>query len=236
MNRRSRYLVLLLLLAGLTVRLAKAEESARSAAQARSDKTSSRCTVCQQSNGWWLFDRQGTPFFSLGICMLNQGLEDPKKPSYVALRHYDAPKTWADASLQRLKSWGFNTVAGWSDYDTLRKSDEHDLWVTSVLSLGARSGAPWFDMWDDKVVRRIDELASETITPHRGDVRVLGYYSDNELGWWNAILWKMTLEPPATSGQRQRLINLVRKTYQSDWNRLQNDFEPQGAADWRDLD
>jgi hypothetical protein len=34
---------------------------------------------------------------------------------------------------------------------------------------------------------------------------VIGYYSDNEIGWWNAILWKMTLEQPATSGQRQQL-------------------------------
>ena len=56
--------------------------------------------------------------------------------------------------------------------------------------------------------------------------QVIGYYSDNELGWWNAILWKMTLEQPATSGQRQRLVQLVRELYADDWYALVRDFEP----------
>jgi len=29
---------------------------------------------------------------------------------------------------------------------------------------------------------------------------VIGYYSDNEMGWWNAILFKMTLEQAPTAG------------------------------------
>jgi hypothetical protein len=199
-----------------------------------------RCTVRKESNGWWLVDPQGQPFFSLGVCVFNQGSRkdeyDPAKPSYAALRHYDGPDSWADDSLLRLKSWGFTTVGGWSDYPTLRQSRENDLWTTSVISLGARSGSPWFDMWDDKVVRRIHELAAETITPLRTDARTIGYYSDNEIGWWNAILWKMTLEQPATSGQRQRLIAQVRESYDGDWNRLLKDFEPQNASSWQELD
>jgi hypothetical protein len=172
--------------------------------------------------------------------VFNQGSSkeeyDAAKPSYAALRHYDGPGSWADESLLQLKSWGFTTVGGWSDYPTLRQSRENDLWTTSVISLGARSGAPWFDMWDDKVVGRIHELAAETITPLSSDARTIGYYSDNEIGWWNAILWKMTLEQPATSGQRQRLIAQVRESYDSDWNRLLEDFEPQNASSWQELD
>lgn len=199
-----------------------------------------RCTVCKDGDGWWIVSPAGERFFSLGICMFNQGSAkeeyNPAKPSYAALRHYDGPEAWADASLRRLKEWGFTTVGGWSDYKTLGESSEHDLWATPVLHLGSRTGVPWFDMWDENNIRRIDEIAQQTIVPLRDDERVIGYYSDNELGWWNAILWKMTLEQPATSGQRGRLIKLVRETYRDDWNALVKDFEPENATSWESLD
>jgi hypothetical protein len=202
-------------------------------------KTNSRCTVQRDANGWWLVSRSGEKFFSLGVCMFNQGSKkdeyNPVKPSYAALRHYDGPEAWADASLRRLKSWGFTTVGGWSDYATLQQSREHDLWITPVLHLGSTSGAPWFDMWDEKVIRRIEEVAEKAILPLRDDPRVLGYFSDNELGWWNAIMWKMTLEQPATSGQRQRLIRLLHDEYEDDWLALTRDFEPDGAESWAAL-
>ena len=199
-----------------------------------------RFTIQNEANNWWLVSPAGKRFFSLGICEFNQGTDrksyNPEKPSYAAWKHYDSAEAWASSNLKRLKSWGFTTAGGWSDYKTIGQSDEHELWITPVLSLGARSGAPWFDMWEEKVVRRIDELANETITPFRGDSRVIGYYSDNEIGWWNAILWKMALEQPPTSAQRQRLIRLTREIYADDWNALVNDFEPENAANWQDLD
>jgi hypothetical protein len=198
-----------------------------------------RCTLQKEASGWWFASPDGKRFFSLGVCMFNQGLTkeeyNPAKPSYAALRHYDVPEAWADASLRRLKSWGFTTVGGWSDYSTLARSREHDLWITPVLHLGSTSGAPWFDMWDEKIIRRIKQVAQQNMASSRGDPRVLGYFSDNELGWWNAIMWKMTLEQPASSGQRQRLVKLVRDVYADDWSRLEQDFEPDGAANWQQL-
>jgi hypothetical protein len=91
-------------------------------------------------------------------------------------------------------------------------------------------------MWDTNNIARMDAVAHEKILPLRDDPRVLGYYSDNEMGWWNATLFKMTLEQPPASGQRQRLIKLLRETYQDDWKRLLSDFEPEGAATFEELD
>ena len=199
-----------------------------------------RCTLHQDPTGWWFVSPQGKPFFSLGVCMFNQGADkedfNPAKPSYAALRYYDTPEAWAKANVPRLRSWGFTTAGGWSDYEVLKRAANSELWMTPVLNLGSQSGAPWFDMWDEKVVRRIKELAESSLVPLRGNPQVIGHYSDNELGWWNGALWKMTLEQPASSGQRQRLIALVRKTYGDDWSRLTQDFEPQNAANWRELD
>jgi hypothetical protein len=70
----------------------------------------------------------------------------------------------------------------------------------------------------------------------RDDPRLIGYYSDNEMGWWNAILFKMTLEQAPTSGQRQRLIELLHQTYRKDWSALLRDFEPApGVENWDTL-
>ncbi|HJQ79546.1 MAG TPA: hypothetical protein VJ828_06305 [Lacipirellulaceae bacterium] len=219
------------------------QQSAQSVDQPRIDRTAKqalRCTVRRDTNGWWLAEPDGTTFFSLGVCMFNQGTDkneyEATKPSYSALRHYATPDAWAEASLGRLNAWGFTTIGGWSDYATVRRAGDSRWWLTPVLHMGSTSGAPWFDMWDEKVIRRIEEVAAQNMAATRGDPRVLGYYSDNELGWWNAILWKMTLEQPPSSGQRQRLVRLVRETYADDWQALTRDFEPQNATNWGELE
>ena len=142
---------------------------------------------------------------------------------------------WSDATLRRLKSWRFTTIGAWSDHRQLRQSREMSLWLTPVLHVGSTAGAPWWDMWDAKVIRRMDEVAREQILAVRDDPRLIGYYSDNEMGWWNATLWKMTLEQPASSGQRKRLLQLLRDTYADDWRRLLRDFDPEKAESWREL-
>jgi hypothetical protein len=206
----------------------------------RTSNETGRCTVRRDANGWWLVAPSGATFFSLGVCMFNQGTDkdeyEAAKPSYAALRHYETPEAWAEASLRRLDAWGFTTIGGWSDYATVRRTDDNGWWLTPVLHMGSTSGAPWFDMWDEKVIRRIEEVAIKNMTPTRGHPRVLGYYSDNELGWWNAILWKMTLEQPASSGQRQRLVRMVREIYADDWKALTRDFEPKNATSWNELE
>jgi len=199
-----------------------------------------RFTLRRDDAGWSLVSPAGQRFFSLGVCVLSQGTSradyDPAQPSYAAWQHYDSPGAWADASLRRLKSWKFTTIGGWSDFHTLNQSDEQTLWLTPVPHLGATVGFPWFDMWDEKHLVRMEQLATERILPLRDDPRVIGYYSDNEIGWWNAALWNMTLEQPATSGQRQRLIRLLREIYHNDWNALLADFTPQHAASWEQLE
>ena len=117
-----------------------------------------------------------------------------------------------------------------------QQSREHDLWLTPVLHLGSTSALPGSTCGTKKSFAASKKSRSKTSVPLRGDPRVIGYYSDNELGWWNAILWKMTLEQPATSGQRQRLVALVREVYDDDWDALVRDFEPQGATNWEELD
>jgi hypothetical protein len=196
--------------------------------------------VEQRANVWRLVAPDGKAFFSRGVCCVNMGMNreqyNAARPGYAAWQQYDEPVSWADATVQRLRSWGFTTIGGWSDTTTLRRSRRMDMAITPVLHLGSTAGAPWFDMWDPKVIARMDEVAREQILPIRDDPHLLGYYTDNEMGWWNAALFKMTLEQPAGSGQRQRLVKLLRDQYRGRWDALLRDFEPRGAAGFAELD
>jgi hypothetical protein len=224
MNRTTIGLLLLLLLSRATVPASAAPPF----------------RVQERNNSWWLIAPSGQPFFSRGVCCVNMGTPRgkyvPEKPGYAAWRQYPRPEAWADATLQRLKSWGFTTIGGWSDYSTLCRSPGMAMAFTPVLHLGASCGAPWFDMWDPKVIADMDKVAREQILPIRDDPRLMGYYTDNEMGWWNGALFKMTLEQPAGSGQRQRLIRLLRATYGGSWQRLERDFEPVGAQSFAELE
>src|SRR5262249_48298533 len=48
--------------------------------------------------------------------------------------------------------------------------------------------------------------------------------------------FKMTLEQSSASGQRQRLIKLLRETYHDAWPELLKDFEAEGVASFQELE
>ncbi len=195
--------------------------------------------LLQEGNAWWLVSPQGERFFSVGICLVSRGASreayDPENPGYAAWRFYPDDRSWADATLRRLNGWGFTTIGAWSENAVLLKSPYMLRGLTPVLHMGSTAGAPWWDMWDQTIIQRMDEVARNQILAVRNDPRVIGYYSDNEMGWWNAALFHMALEQPATSGQRQRLLHLLRETYAGDWARLAADFEPEFADSFETL-
>ena len=197
-------------------------------------------TLTEKDREWWLVSPQGERFFSAGVCMVTPGLTrekwDPENPGYAAWQHYPNDAAWADATLNRLRSWGFTTIGGWSAHKHLLKSSNMVRGLTPVLHVGSTAGAPWWDMWDEKIIARMDSVAREQILAVRDDPRLIGYYSDNEMGWWNATLFHMALEQPATSGQRQKLVQMLRDTYGNDWDKLLADFEPELADNWDGLE
>ena len=198
-------------------------------------------SIQRRDQTFWLVAPNGGRFFSFGVCCVDQGEPrnkfDPANPGYAAWQRYADSNLWAAATLKRLAAWGFNTIGGWSDFQTLGRCPDTNMAFAPVLHIGSTAGAPWWDMWDPKIVDRMDQVARDQILPLRNDPRVIGYYSDNEIGWWNAILFRMTLEQSATSGQRRRLVELLQQTYHSDWSELQQDFEPAPDVEgWQDLE
>jgi hypothetical protein len=203
-------------------------------------ETGTPFSILQQGETSWLAKPDGRKFFSMGVCVVNQGVSrehfNPANPAYAAFQHYENPNLWAEATLKRLQSWRFTTVGGWSDFSALKQCRGANIAFIPVLAVGMSCGVPWVDMWDTNVIARMHQIARDQILPLRDDPRLLGYYSDNEMGWWNSALFKLTLKQPAASGQRQRLMQLLGETYHNDWAELLKDFEPDGAGSFKELD
>src|SRR6266850_1820919 len=195
--------------------------------------------VKNEDGKWWLISPEGRRFFSMGVCVVSRGSSkeefDAENPSYASGQHYESAGKWGQGTTERLKGWGFTTAGGWSDYEELGKVKE-GLWITPVLHMGSTSGMPWWDMWDQKNIARAEEVARKIILEVRDEPRLLGYYSDNELGWWNVSLWKATMEQPSTSGQRKRLMAMLREEYAGDWKKLDKDFESDVAGSFDELE
>src|SRR5882724_4713943 len=202
--------------------------------------TAAPFSIQQQGETFSLTKPGGERFFSLGVCVVNQGASrerfNPTNPAYAAFQHYENSNRWAEATLKRLQSWRFTTVGGWSDFAALQQCGDADAAFIPVLAVGMSCGVPWLDMWDTNVIARMHQIARDQILPLRDDPRLLGYYSDNEMGWWNAALFKLTLKQRPDSEQRRKLLQLLRETYHGGWAELLKDFEPKDVGSFKELD
>jgi hypothetical protein len=95
-------------------------------------------SIQQDGSGSWLAKPNGERFFSLGVCCVAQGPSrtefDANNPAYAAWRHYDDSKSWAEATLKRLRSWGFTTIGGWSDFHVLKEPAEKEVAFAPVCT------------------------------------------------------------------------------------------------------
>jgi hypothetical protein len=194
--------------------------------------------VEQRDGVWWLIAPDGEPFFSLGVNVVDRGAAPeayaPDRPEYVASHHYPDDPAWARASLDRLRAWGLNTLGGWCDLDTLRPSPGA-LPYTVGLWMGSQAGVPWLDLFAEETERTFDAAARQVVLPRKDDPLLIGYYTDNELGWWDETVFLYHLKQPPTA-TRRALVDLLRRHYRQDFERLKRDFDPGVARGFDDLD
>ncbi len=60
-------------------------------------------------------------------------------------------------------------------------------------------------------------MAKKLIAPYKGDPRRIGYFSDNEIGWWNGPLFSAYTRYAPSNHTKQRLVGLLRERYGEDW-------------------
>lgn len=120
---------------------------------------------------------------------------------------------------RRLRSWGMNTIANWSDSRIYldRKTPYFACLGTSGVSLAGSVG--YWGKFKDVFDPRFAESIKRSIEGQRGksvnDSWCIGYFVDNEISWGDETALAIgTLKSPATQVAKQVFIKDLREKYQ----------------------
>ena len=104
------------------------------------------------------------------------------------------------------------------------------------LELGRNAKFHWFDPFAPETEVRMMALARQLTAPYKNTPYRIGYFSDNEVGWWAGALFVFYSMKPADSMTKQRWVETLRRHYADDWTKFVADFiPPPGANSWTGL-
>ena len=192
--------------------------------------------VEQRGTLWWLIAPDRTPFFSMGVNVVDPGASrktySNNNPAYAAFQYYPDFPSWKTTTLSRLRQWNFNTLGAWSSEDLWRSA----MPFTVELDLGSSAGAPYCDLFSPVVEEKFYEVARRKIPPWKDSSDLIGYFSDNELGWWSDVIFLHFLQHPELRFTHRVLLGVLRQQYGNDFSRLSEDFETGEARNYADLE
>ena len=197
---------------------------------------STRWSLTKEGAVSWLVTPCGEHFFSLGVNVLDGGnFEHAKVGKAYSGYSWEAfaptLPDWAAETRRRLFSWGFNSAGGWALPPQVLK-----LPTVINLELGRLARFHWFDPFSDETADNMNRLARELVAPYRDSPYRIGYFSDNEVGWWAGALFVWYSNKPASSPTKQRWVEMLRRHYTGDWSRFAADFLPPAGVDsWKTL-
>jgi hypothetical protein len=193
------------------------------------DAPSSRWSLARDDGVWWLKTPCGERFYSLGVNALDGGYPERETGGklYYSWKAF-APglADWVAQTRHRLREWGFNSAGGWS-----LPPQQLQLPAVINLELGRRAKYHWFDPFAPETETRMMALAREAVAPFRGSPYRIGYFSDNEVGWWAGALFVFYSQQPAGSYTKERWVALLRRHYHDDWADFAADFVVPGGLD-----
>ncbi len=201
--------------------------AAGSVAAQTSEVPSQGWTTMEADGVQWLRTPDGRPFFSKGVNIVSGAMETEKSrqnQAYYWKNFYPSLDAWRKTVGSQLDGWGFNTRGGWSD-----PSPDMGLALTVDLELGRNAKFHWFDPFDPAMEATTLEWAKKLTAPYQNDPLLIGYYSDNEVGWWNSPLFTWYLKAGWENHTKRVLWQLLHDHYGGDWNLLLKDWVPQGG-------
>jgi hypothetical protein len=182
----------------------------------------------------WLISPKGEKFYGSGVNGVDAGLppeEIDGRPAYYLWNLYASVDDWVAAIRGRLSEWGFNHLGAWNFC-----VENIGLPCIPNLDLGRISEALWFDAFDPALPERVRECAEQVTGPHRRLGLRIGYFPDNEIGWWNAALFEFYLAKDWQNHTKRLLWQLLYERYQGKWSQLLDDWvAPEGADGFKAL-
>ncbi len=196
----------------------------------------------QTGGRWVLVDPHGHPFYSAGMDLVGYqqgsyattvtGREflfeqlPPPGPAwltagkdvsfYVAniMKRYGPnwQREWTQAIVARLKNWGFNTIANWSDRDVAIGSGMPYVLPLQGWTTRKVFPFPWDfpDIFSEEFARNVDRAAQAQCSPLKNEANLIGWFLGNEPRWARDFgslkPWAdMLLEDPEPSATKDEL-------------------------------
>ena len=181
----------------------------------------------------WLLDPCGAPVYSIGVNVVDGGASGTKlnRPHYDWRAHAATLADWIAQARARMDAWNFNAAGAWS-----LPPQELKLPGVVDLELGRNAKFHWFDPFRPDMAAIMDATARKLVAPYRNSVYRIGYFSDNEVGWWSGALFTFYSAKPADNFTKQLLVRMLRACYAGDWRRFARDFvPPDGVSSWAQL-
>jgi len=204
------------------------------AMDAAASAASPRWSTVREGDVWWLRTPDGQAFYSKGVNTVHGGTDKDKTREGGAFHwenHFTDIRQWRQEARDNLLRWGFNTLGGWSD-----PSPEMNLPLMVELDLGRNARLHWFDLFDPANQSKAIEMAQELTAKYRDNPNLVGYFTDNEVGWWNTPLFRWYLEQGWNNHTKRMLWQLLHDHYEGDWNRFLQDWVAQdGSQSFEDL-
>jgi hypothetical protein len=195
---------------------------------------STRWGLTREQGSAFLVTPCGERFFSLGVNVLDGGAparEADDRVWYSWTAFAPSLDDWIASTRSRLADWGFNSAGGWS-----LPPDRLQLPSIPDLELGRLAKFHWFDPFAPGMEQAMADEAAALVEPYKDSPYRIGYFTDNEVGWWGGALFVFYSEKPAENFTKQRWLAHVKGSYGGDWSRFAADFAPPaGVTDWDGL-
>jgi hypothetical protein len=191
-------------------------------------RRSHRWRVTVENGVHWLLAPSGEKFYGSGVNGVDAGSppeEVDGRPAYYLWNLYGSVDQWAQTVRDRLGRWGFNHLGAWNF-----AVEQIGLPYVANLDLGRWSEALWFDAFDPALPARVRECAERLTAPHRDIGLRIGYFPDNEVGWWNTSLFEFYLSKGWENHTKRLLWQLLHDRYHGEWPALLKDWVPMPAA------
>ena len=162
-----------------------------------------RWSLATENGASWLVTPCGRRLLSFGVNALDGGYpyrEKAGKVYYSWTAFAPTQQAWVEAARRRLAAWGFDSAGGWS-----LPPQQLRLPTIVNLELGRRARFHWFDPFAPDTEARMTALARELVAPYRNTPYRIGYFSDNEVGWWAGALFVFYSMKPAEFGDQAAL-------------------------------
>ncbi|MHB8635927.1 MAG: hypothetical protein ACYC96_05585 [Fimbriimonadaceae bacterium] len=181
----------------------------------------------------WFLSPSGADLWSFAPDCVDVGSKGkPDNPAYNARALFPTDHAWVTDTVEKLRSWGFNSLGGWSDTGLFDKytPQSRRLPYIVVLHLGAYAKAPWDDLYSPNSERSMHAAARTLIPPLHDDPFLIGYCTDNELGWWDDTLFLSYFKMPASAPGKQALLTSLKSHYHGDFASFQKEWNTTAAS------